>query len=731
MRVRFFFALAAAGVLLRLFLSDVAFFRLLQIPSHDMSQGLAFFTTSMHSVRLTGDLAWWFPGSFTGYAQYYQGFLSPLAPTYGHIVFIAWAHLVAILATLGIAVPEYYQYLVVNYLVLPLLAFVAFAWFCSRFLRSRAAVALALLAYVLSGVGLWNSAWFYFQEAFSVFFLLGSALALLQRPEPRHALVFLAAVLVQLASLNYWTVYNSFFVAIVLGAYGATQPNQCVRLAVRARSAWRRHRRRATIALAAFGVTALAWTLLIALLLHEQAAAQLRLVYGPEEAIGRMQEMRLYTLDLFNPSVERGATRFTLINDLHSARYIGIALLPLLVLGTLGSMSRRARWLLASAVLVLAVCLGSYFVVYAWRAIPFMDRIQHTFYFYTHYWQLVAILLAAVGLDVLAGSLTARTRRLALGVFGTGIAAAAFTMAAFAANTHEFRTNDPNLQGNLRAALLLALACALLFRVAWNPASREKAFGIAAVLLLTLLDLSAYFQDASRADMAFTARREFPFMAKPNEDQRAALRSPWGPLRPEQGFHGGLEAYMPVGNELWPDNFFIMPRDLNPNVAYVVGAYGRSAPPVAFYDAPVRATEARMPISLAYDPADIDRRLLVADPAAPAAAASNRITEAFAYRMKSLRYNDFHLEVEAPRDGWLMVRQLSDPYWRVMVDGAAVRPLVANYVFMALPLARGRHDLRFEYRPRSRALYWPAAALLAVVVTAFLVLAFRSRRGHS
>ena len=150
--------IAAAAVLLRFALSDELYFRLLSIPPHDMSEGLAFFTTAMHSVFLSGDLAWWNPVGVTGYPQYYQAMVGPLAPTWGNAVFIAWAQSIGVLATFGVHLPEYYQYLFVNYVVLAFLAYWAFAYFCAQFLRTWQALAFAMIVFVLSGIGLWESA---------------------------------------------------------------------------------------------------------------------------------------------------------------------------------------------------------------------------------------------------------------------------------------------------------------------------------------------------------------------------------------------------------------------------------------------------------------------------------------------------------------------------------------------------------------------------------------------
>src|SRR5882762_1606197 len=107
-RAGFCTCLAAGMVALRILCFDHVYFQCEAVPNHDMSQGAAFFTTSMHSMRLTGDIAWWNPISQNGYAQYFQSFLSPLAPTSHHITFIVWAQAIRALSILGIQIPEYF-----------------------------------------------------------------------------------------------------------------------------------------------------------------------------------------------------------------------------------------------------------------------------------------------------------------------------------------------------------------------------------------------------------------------------------------------------------------------------------------------------------------------------------------------------------------------------------------------------------------------------------------------
>ena len=136
---RFLCGLAAGVLLLRLVIFDFGeYFERRALLNHDLSQGAGLFCPNMHSMRLSGDLAWWNPaGEYGGYAQYYNAFLSPLAPTNGHVVTIVWAQIIRLLACLGIAIPEYFQYLIVNLVILPFLAYLGLAYLASRLFRTR------------------------------------------------------------------------------------------------------------------------------------------------------------------------------------------------------------------------------------------------------------------------------------------------------------------------------------------------------------------------------------------------------------------------------------------------------------------------------------------------------------------------------------------------------------------------------------------------------------------
>src|SRR4029079_12837088 len=101
---------ATIALALRIVLFDWQILAVMNYPNHDLVQGGGFLAINLHSVRLSGDLAWWKSNSFNGYAHYYQTFLSPIAPTPSHISFFATACLMMVLDFLHVRLSEYLYY---------------------------------------------------------------------------------------------------------------------------------------------------------------------------------------------------------------------------------------------------------------------------------------------------------------------------------------------------------------------------------------------------------------------------------------------------------------------------------------------------------------------------------------------------------------------------------------------------------------------------------------------
>src|SRR5262249_61640023 len=125
---------------------------------------------------------------------------------------------------------------------------------------------------------------------------------------------------------------------------------------------------------------AAAWLAVLGTVYAEQAADFVRTAaetYTSEHALGRVKPVRWFTVELFNPSFQRA--RFAQEprdrwNPVHSARYLGASLVPLLVAAGLFRWRRLERGLGASAGGVLAVCLAPPFLLTAGELTPLMNR---------------------------------------------------------------------------------------------------------------------------------------------------------------------------------------------------------------------------------------------------------------------------------------------------------------------------------------------------------------------
>ena len=687
--------LALLIVVLRLVLFDYAtFFTLEYIPNHDMYQGASLFATSMHSIRLSGDIAWWNPVSVNGYAQYYQSLLSPLAPTLGHIVFIVSAQIVLALSFLGVSVPEYFQYLTVTYVVLPFLATLAFAWICSLLVRSLSAVTLGTVAFTFSAIGLWNSAWFYFQESASLLFLLGAAIAFLQRPGPRSVALALAAALVQLASLNYWTLFNSWFVLIFLGAYIIVHPLRVRRACRRlVDMVWHWPACSASFAAGALAVACLWIGIIASAVLNE--ATLYRRAGRPEgylvaDALAFVNP-GFYLGRIFHPDIESVAPRpYNTFWTMHHAVYLGAFLVPLLLALSFHRWRRLERWLLLSVAGVLAVCFAAPPLVWAWEQLPWMNRIRHLFMFYPTFARLLLVLLSCVSLDRLLSGRSVVSVRVSLGTLTLGVAAILLLGG---------RTFGPLARlGGLPASVLVLLPAAFVGWALIRPTPRHRALLVGVFLLVALGDLSTYFRHVSRLDSDFTATR-WPVQRPLPPEVTRALRRPWAPFDPDSA--DSLFLNMPIPNDLWPVNNYMPHR-------YVAEFLRQSR-------------------------RQWDNRFVAFHPDGAPASMPGRTQDLLIELPHEWRYRDYNrwsLVVHVPQAGWLSVAQLHDPSWRAEVDGRRVETHRANDVRTAIPVTRGRHEVQMVYRPLPRRLYWLASAALELALLLLGLLAWKAGPGR-
>ncbi len=708
----FHMTIGASLILIRMYLWDYNnIFQLQSWPQHDMNQGLAFFTTNMHCLRLTGDLAWWNPVANLGYPQYQQMFLSPMAPTPSHIVFILWSQLICVLSYMHQAIPEYYQYLIINYVVFPFLTYWFFAAFVSNFIKSRATVIWLSLTYALSGIGLWQNAWFYYQESFSLFFVLASFLSFMHSPTLRRSLLLLVAVTIQAVSLNYWTIYNSWFYLIFFLSYFWLFPHKINSVADFILALPKKNRLGLFLIMYSAIAIITIWLLLLTNMAKEQETEQVRSSlrsthYKEEDALSRKQEIRRYTTELFNPNIDIALQNYQIINPMHNARYVGLTVLPLLLVLIVVSWRRTLVWLIVWATMTFLLCLTPPPLASLWAITPGMNRIVHLFYFYTQYWQLIVTFLAAMVLDIClrekAKYTVLENKRVRL-ILAICAVLCGFLYVSLLFVSSKSGTQDLALKGAIYTVAILFFAATILFYLVGTKQLLVRQILLCFYLLLTFGDLSAYFTKVSKLDQECTnnivkyyprrlkgiAKAEtklaYVQVSKNIESSsdihlvQSSLKRPWQDPARNSGFSGNIFMNMPINNSVWPINLYIWPRDLDKFMhqdRWLQAAVWKYGPVTLWKDFPqfAVATQTISPLSVQYD-------------------------------FEQVGYNHYVIKVDAPSSGWLLLRHFPDKHWCCDLDGKRINFSVANLVETALPISAGTHLLVMDYNPFVRSLY--------------------------
>ena len=86
--------------------------------------------------------------------------------------------------------------------------------------------------------------------------------------------------------------------------------------------------------------------------------------------------------------------------------------------------------------------------------------------------------------------------------------------------------------------------------------------------------------------------------------------------------------------------------------------------------------------------------------------------------------NRIVIDVDTDFDGWLVLSDVWFADWNATVDGQPTQVRRANYVFRAVAVSQGRHEVVFRYQPRSYALGrrvsgWSGAAVAAILLVAW------------
>jgi Bacterial membrane protein YfhO len=131
------------------------------------------------------------------------------------------------------------------------------------------------------------------------------------------------------------------------------------------------------------------------------------------------------------------------------------------------------------------------------------------------------------------------------------------------------------------------------------------------------------------------------------------------------------------------------------------------------------------------DPAIDLQSMLLLPREAPAVA--SKTTETGSNEVATVEYrrpDSDHIEclVTTGRDGYLRIIESWDPGWSVMVDGSPARIVPALDSLLAVPLAPGRHEVRFVFRTRGAAMGLMVSVVSLLLLGALMCLSSSPRR---
>lgn len=409
-----------------------------------------------------------------------------------------------------------------------------------------------------------------------------------------------------------------------------------------------------------------------------------------------------FSTQMFNPS-----DRFNNGYNAHFTRYIGTILLPFLCLIPLYRWGRREKWLMTVLITVWLICLAPPFLLSLWKILPFMDRVIHFFYFYTHFGQIMLVLVAGLAMEKLFYERLNSTTKLRFTVVAYCIA----TIGAILFFSNAFPHINPRI--NARIAVLLLLTGILFLQALLFGTLRNRKRFVSLLIIVSLADTTHYFFETSLLEQKFTENRGWLSATVPlSLEVQSKLRDPWAFSEPLKDFDVNLFEKMPVSNDFWTRNGYVNHRWLQAREQQTQDflsneVYGRG---LEFYKPSQVVVQSPQTGDLKALPSYPHVLLLQSRRARKLLEDFQSLDQEnsanqFDYVWHDWKYNTFSFTVNSSQNGWLFIRQLYDPLWKFTVDGKSTQVVRANLFGMAFPIPKGQHEIRMDYRPFARSLY--------------------------
>jgi hypothetical protein len=722
--INFSFILSLILVVIKLVIYDYfEYFTLKSIPNHDLSESIGFFATNIHSMIISGEPAYWGPATPYGFAQYFQSFLSGTVPTTHNIVFILWSQLMIVLKLFAIHIPEYFQYLAVNTIILPFLTYFFLALFIQSLFKHRLVTTFATIVYAYSNIGLWNSAWFLYQESMAFWFILFSFTNLIELTNLKNLSIFCVSLIVLGMSVNYWTIFYSWYYGIIFLTYIIIYKNRILSAVHKYKLVLKKSPLLvSTLEILTVMVIAI-WFYLLFTIVKEQSDQYIRVAadsgnYQLWQVRNVILEIRKVTTELFNPSLDRAIIYYPIQNPMHNARYLGIFLIPLFLIALFITWQKTEKWLFITGCLLIPMLISSPFAYALWRITPYINRIRQAIYFYSYFWDITLLVYAAtIFKRILTNNNTKRLKLPIYCIFGGNIIVFIYLLL----NSHQFPANDPNFFALSYGGLILFLSNICILKIV----RRESvAFFASLFVFIALLDLTKYYFEVNLIDKEFT-KTYIPKAVISNETKKV-LKLPWIIPHPNT-LNGGISENMPFTNHLWPDNTNYM-QHIQYQKFTQTPEWFQTLPftqkSVNFYSTAIQLkSDSNQDISTLKSV--LTNNQIIFTTAKIQSGTELDVKPNFRINWEKWNYNDHQIKVSADTDGFLYLNQVHDPLWKFLIDKKPATAFTANIIGTAVSLSQGEHTVEFYYQPKARNLYKYAVPLTEIILIFLLFIALR------
>lgn len=665
----------------------------------DNGQFYSFFWNQLDSLNRFGEFAWWFPANQGGWPAYYYSILGDLpilTPGFAVLGSVSW-----LMGQLGLRPDSFYGFYLVYFAYLvPLMANLGAYLVGRQLLKSRAALAFAMILFAFSPGMMLNMSDVGFLEplAYSLYFF-AAWIYFLRHPGEKKAFYNLAFTVCLLAlSIGYpFILWNALFVPmmLLLTTFVPLKNWQLVLSAVKSRS-WKEWGMLAGLSLLCA---------LPAVITFTQTGELIRSTLGQQfydirtMNMGNPLEFLLVSLPHFGFEwVRKGWTVLPGLQGYHiSSIYMGLLVLPLAVAALIyAGRVFRFRMLLVLVFLFGVATLSAHSPLFnlLMKAVrPFQSQNHYSDLLFRGGSFQVFILLAAMGFEFLILRRSTRIRSVLPWLVLANTAVCTLIYIA---------TFGEGVLGESSFGLMVFLSVVLLVSFLWIKQSKKvSVFGVTGLLLITLIDVGTFNYISMRKTVETSSRVAVrPEQMAPGSTGIMPMGDYADSILVLKPLYEMRKAGMPLSN-LEKFRIYTKARldtgdSLEQRVQRETKLFQEKSP----------VTGAILLDASVADLAEFKPFLMAGDEPANATLS-----------LDFQSYNELKLRVDSSKPGLLFIGDGFSPYWKAQVNGEPVPIARALFNFKAIPLPAGASQVELRFSPPL--VPWAIAGAYAALIFLF------------